>query len=58
MDRVTFGNYSTLSFPSTNLLNDLFSAPEIKGVAPNYFLGGGAGIRQDQLMENLGERSA
>lgn len=55
--KVSGSNFDRLSFPSSSLVDDLFSTPEIKGDAPNYYLSGGAGVNEDQLMEHLGRRA-
>jgi hypothetical protein len=47
--------YSTLSFPSSGLLTDLFNPPATGGANPNYTLaGGGAGINMSQLLPSGG----
>jgi hypothetical protein len=44
-------SYSTLSFPSSGLLNDLFNPPTTGGPDPDFTLtGGGAGIIMSQLL--------
>jgi hypothetical protein len=56
--KVPFSSFSSLSFPSSSLVDDLFAESEIKGEAPNYYLSGGAALNEDQLMENMTQRAA
>jgi hypothetical protein len=47
--------YSTLSFPSSGLLDDLFNQPTTGGASPNYTIaGGGAGINVSQVLPTGG----
>jgi hypothetical protein len=54
MTKVDFSTFSSLSFPSSALLNDLFGAPNLGGLAPNPPLSGGSGLTMDQLLPTGG----